>query len=222
MVPLCIQAKLDGGIVLPYGSVAVDALLAAVVAKQLGLPPPSLDLGVDELIDIDVPIRREPHGQFCLASFSLQSWELHEPRHVNRQFPVPEARMLGVPALKKINVAAGAQKSYRIPHVVSHAVDDTISWFVVGDARAIEDLLVCVSHLGRRRGSGRGRVMDRHVSPCTPWGDGFPVVRDGRALRPLPPDWPGLCSNNRIEPARLHYPYWLNAGRKLCAVPEVA
>ena len=53
-----------------------------------------------------------------------------------------------------------------------------------------------------------------------PW-DGFPVVCGGRALRPLPVDWPGL-----VEPAKayhtLTYPYWEHSREELCAVPDHA
>jgi hypothetical protein len=59
-------------------------------------------------------------------------------------------------------------------------------------------------------------VAEWSVDACEPWGDGFPVVRDGRALRTLPADWPGL-----VDPV-LRYrvlspPYWEHTREEVCA-----
>ena len=55
------------------------------------------------------------------------------------------------------------------------------------------------------------------MKECEPW-DGFPVMRDGKPLRPLPPDWPGLV-DPEMGYSCVTYPYWLAEAEDVCAVP---
>ena len=214
MNPIRITARLGGPISLPNGPLHIDALLAWVVAQERQLPPP----GFGPLIPIEIPIAREPGGRFHLCSASICDFDAHEMRYVNRKFPLAEAQKFGNDKLRRIHVVAGAQKSYRVPNTVSHVERDEIDWFAIGDAAEALRLLRCVSHLGKRRGVGRGQVREWLVEPFEPWGAGFPVVRDGRPLRPLPPDWPGLVDPmlSRCSPT---YPYWDKSTETVCAVP---
>lgn len=216
MTPIVVYADLVGGVSLPNGPVALDALLMSAVALRDQYPPP----GFGPLREIEIPIAKEPDGRFHLASFSLASgWDLHERRYVQRRFPVAEAQVLGNGKLRRINIAAGAQKSYRLPGELSHPQDDRLTWYCVGEPAEIMDLLLLVTHLGKRRAVGRGKVAGWIVAPCTRWGDGFPVVRDGRALRTLPADWPGLV-DPMIGYKVLSPPYWEHAREQMCAIAE--
>lgn len=216
MIPLAVTARLSGGISMPGGGIALDALLAAAVAVRDGLPPAS----VAGVLPIEIPVQREPGGRFHLASWSVSAWEEHELRWLNRRFPLAEAQGLAAPSLRRIHIATGPCKSFRLPLETGHLVDDQLRWWCVGEDAAIRDLLGLVSHLGKRRAVGAGRVRDWTVAPCEPWGDGFPVVRDGRALRPLPADWPGLVSPD-VGYGCLTYPYWRRSDEEMCALPEL-
>lgn len=215
MTPLRITARLLGPISLPHGPLHLDGLLAWSEAQRQRLPP----IGFAPLATIEIPVEREPGGRFHLCSSSLATFDSHESRYVNRRFPLEQAQVLGDAKLKRIHLGAGATKSYRIPTELAFAEGDMLTWFAIGDRDGIVDLLAHVTHLGKRRAVGRGRVDAWTVEPCEPWGDGFPVVREGRALRPLPPDWPGL-----VEPvlarAALTYPFWDRTRVLTCAVPE--
>ncbi len=213
--PLRVRALLEGAILLPGGTLALDALLAAAVALRDALPPCS----VQGVTPIEVPIQREPGGRFHLASFAEWVPDEYEVRYVNRRFPIPEAQMLGDKKLRRIAINAGAQKSYRIPHEAIHVEGDVLAWWCVGDAEAIRELLALVTHLGKRRAVGSGRVREWLVEPCETW-DGFPVMREGRPLRNLPPDWPGLASGVEVAAANLTYPYWERHREEVCAVPD--
>jgi hypothetical protein len=190
----------------------------AAVAVRDNLPPLSI-LEHAEAPPLEIPVAKEPGGRFYLASFSDSQWEGHELRWVNRRYPVAEAQALAGPKLRRIQINAGPCKSFRIPLESGHLVGDEMRWWCLGEAEPIRDLLALVTHLGRRRGVGLGRVAEWMVEPCEPW-DGFPVLRDGRPLRPLPLDWPGLVAT---EPgmAVLFPPYWERTREEVCAVPGV-
>jgi len=216
MIPLAVTAHLAGGIALPSGALALDALLMAAVALRDGLPP--LSIG-QERPEISIPIEKEPRGRFHLASFAVADWEEHELRYVNKRFPVAEAQALAGPKFRRIQITAGPCKSHRIPMETGHLRGDALRWWCLGEAEPIRDLLGLVSHLGKRRGVGLGRVAEWHVEPAEPW-PGFPILRDGLPLRYLPPDWPGLASPPPLGYAVLSPPYWERMREELCAVPE--
>lgn len=191
----------------------LDGLLAFVEAQRAGLVH-----GFGDVEEIEIPIARAPGGAFHLVSGPIWEPESHELRWVNRKFPLAEAQLLGDAKLRRVPISAGPCKSYRIPQEVAFAKDDRIVWYALGEAERIRDLLGLVTHLGRKRGVGRGAVDMWFVEPCDPWDAGFPVVRDGLATRPLPIDWPGL-----VDPApgyaTLTYPYHQHEREDLCAIP---
>lgn len=211
--PLRITALLGSGTALPYGPLALDALLAWAVAAREGFMAP-----VDGYREIEIPVAREPGGRFHLASFSCGEVVAHEASWVNRRFPVPEAQALAEPGFRRIQINAGAQKSYRIPLELQHFRDQRLTWFALGDGDRIADLLSLVTHIGKRRGVGHGWVREWRVEPCEPW-PGFPVLRDGQPMRPLPLDWPGLAEDAERRYCRATYPYWRRVDEVACAVP---
>lgn len=212
MVPLHVVAEMRTGFTMPLTPVALDGLLAAVVAQRRGLVPPRVGSDCEP---IEIPIQREPDGRFHLASFGQYECDASEVRYVNRRAPIEEYQARGVAKIRRVLLKGGVDKSYRIPHEITYA--PRIEWWCIGDRDAISDLLGDVSHLGKRRAVGRGRVERWSVDPCETW-PGFPVVRAGRALRTLPADWPGLASP-RLRMSTLTYPYWDYAAEEMCACP---
>jgi len=212
MEPLRITAVIDGPVSMG-APIAIDAMLAAVIAEEQGLIPPTC---VADCLPIEIPIEREPEGRFHLASFALFEVAMRERRYVHRRFPVEEAQMLGT-EINIIRITAGPGKSYRIPQEGIHPLHGRIAWYCVGDADPIRDLLAGIGHVGKKRAVGRGRVKLWSVEPCETW-EGFPIVRDGQPLRSLPRDWPGLRAYTVME-TRITYPYWLADGLEPCAVP---
>lgn len=216
MRPLVVTARLSGGIALPNGPLALDALLMAARAARDGLPPLSV-VGLQNAVDLEIPIARSECGRLHLASFAQYAVDETEASWISRKFPIPEAQMLGEARFKRVNISAGAQKSYRLPLELIHVVDDTLTWWCVGDAEGLRELLLGVTHLGKRRAAGKGRVVQWAVEPCEPW-PGFPVLRDGRPTRTLPLDWPGLEDYDRAFRV-LTPPYWDHAREQECAIP---
>lgn len=210
MIPICVTARMRGPMT---GAPMLDGLLAFVVARRAGLVA-----GFGPMQTIEIPVAREPGGRFHLCSSAVVEWVAHERRFINRRFPVAEAQLPGMTPMRRVNLSAGPCRSYRLPGDVAFAEDDAVRWYLVGDRDAVEDLLGEVTHLGKRRGAGRGAVARWEVEPCEPWGDGFPIVREGKPMRPLPVDWPGL-----VEPTTgyntLSFPYYEHTAEQLCAVP---
>lgn len=216
MTPLRITAHLWGEVVLPpQGGLALDALLAWRVANDLELPPPR---SADECTRVDIPIALEPGGRFHLCSFSQSEAELSALRYVNRRAPVEQYQTIGSTKIRRVLLKGGVDKSYRIPMPTAHLRGDVVTWWCIGDAEEIRALLAGIGYLGKRRAVGRGRVVRWDVEPCEPW-DGFPVVRDGRPLRNLPRDWPGL-TNAPMAYRVLTFPYWDRSREEVCACPE--
>jgi CRISPR type IV-associated protein Csf3 len=214
MEPLRVVCQIQGQIVLPTGSIAIDALLGAAYARVHRSPPVVSGQPIDPL---PIPIARSECGRIYLASFAYASYDGYETRYRNRRFPAREA--LRLTAMKRVDVAAGAQKSYRIPYSASHITGDQLEWWCAGEADGIRTLLATVTNLGRHRGVDYGRVVRWAVTPVAdPW-PGFPVLRDGRPLRPLPLDWPGLVDYQTSFKALLP-PYWDRTREVKCAVPQ--
>lgn len=217
MRPLCIRCHLQGSVVRPP---MIDSLLMAMVALRDGYPPVDCNPG-RRPSHIDIPIAVEPRGRFHLCSgprFDPVASEIH---YKNRRFPVEVAAKLGnEKTVNRINVSAGCERSYRIPHSVTFVADSVITWWAEGDRSAIYDLLRLCKYIGKFRDVGKGKVRQWEVEECCSW-EGFPVLFEGRPLRPLPLDWPGLTEYSVEECvlSTIGKCYWDNTERELCAVP---
>lgn len=216
MTPLHVAATLAGPIGLPYQPIALDALLGAALCLRGGIDPAAT---AGECAILPIPLAVEPRGRYYLASAAVGRVEQRGLGHTHRRFPVEQAQLMGRD-IGNLKITAGPAKSYRIPREESHLVGDRLEWWAVGEIEAVRDLLAWVSHLGRKRSVGLGRVASWTVERCEPWGDGFPVVRDGAPLRTLPAD------DDRVEatwPRQLGVlapPYWLTERNDPCVVPE--
>lgn len=220
MTPLRIHAQVES---LIGPRVMLDGLIAAAIAEETGLPP----IGVQsqaERADITMRLRAlvaevltaEPGGRFHLCSEGLFAPAAHERRYLHRRFPTTQAAAIGNHKIRRIETATGPSKSFRIPQSQVF-LQDGITWFAVANRASLVGLLDRITHLGKRRAVGCGRVESWSVDPCEPW-DGFPVLREGRPLRALPLDYPGL-RDFRTEMRAITFPYWEFAHEQPCACP---
>lgn len=214
MIPLRITASLDplgAPLAIPDGYVHIDGLLAFAVCIRDQIPP---IIDESDILPIEIPVQREPGGRFHLASASLPvDWVCHEKRFTQRRFPVELAPHMT--DMKRVNLSAGAQKNFRIP--LDNGRVGALVWYLLGERQSVTDLLSLITHLGKRRGVGYGKVARWSVEPCETW-DGFPVTRDGEALRHLPPDWPGLVDPG-LRMGCVTYPYWVRSRETEIAAP---
>lgn len=217
--PLRVEATLANGVMLPRGVLALDALLASVVAIREDLPPP---LTEDDIVPIEIPVKRSKCGRYHLASFGVMSAELYEPRRGIRRPVVEYAKEFGGRKVRSLNLKSGADKPTMAIGAAAHVENRAVVFWCVGDKAQVEALLGFVTHLGKRRGVGLGRVLRWAVEPVEPWGKWFPVVSpDGKPLRNLPVDHPGVDQGAaHVGYDNLTYPYWRDATRCECYVPE--
>lgn len=215
VTPLHVVASLTEGLSL-RNPLMLDGLLmwSAASERQHVSPLPGEDLP-----EIPIPVAKEPGGRFYLCSEGFPSLDERELRYKHRRPPVQEYARLGPSKLHRVDISVGVNKSLRIPY--EFTLCKRIEWWCIGDADAIRGLLARVHYLGRHRGSGKGR-LDLHGTPwlveeCEAW-EGFPIVRDGLPLRPLPPEWPGL-EDPQLGYRVLSPPYFDHASNQLCAVP---
>lgn len=217
MKPLVVRAHLRGAIMLPEYPIALDALLMAAWARRENLPPLDCRDGAEIAIPKEaVPLLRSACGRIYLASEGQYEVEERERRHLVQRFPLDEAQALGGPKIRSIKLSEGRTKHHRSPYEVVHLVGDAMVWFAIGDLDGVRDLVEIIGHLGKKRSVGTGRVRSWSVEPIEPW-EGFPVLRDGRPLRSLPLDWPGL-GEHRVEWRVLAPPYWERFREEACAV----
>lgn len=216
--PLHVVAHLAEGAVL-RSPLMLDALLAWAVSAERRLLPL---LSGQDTEPIEIPIQREPAGRFHLCSEGFAQVDAHETRFKQRRAPVMQFARLGADRIKRVDIATGANKGYRVPYELQLLAGNKIEWWCLGEPDEISRLLGLVRYVGKYRGSGKGR-LDIHgtpwtVAPCEPW-EGFPVVRDGKPLRPLPLDWQGL-REPRQGFRTLTHPSWDHSNENLCAIPD--
>lgn len=217
MTPLVITATIRGEVSLKE-PVHFDALLAAAVAMRDELPPAYT---AEEVLPIEIPVEREPGGRFHLCSASLSAVELTVKRTTIKRYPLEEIKDMGS-YRGKVNLSAGRTKHYCIPRPSAHLIDDRMTWYAIGDAAAVREVLGWVTHVGKHRAVGYGAVerWDIRTETEPPW-DGFPVIDPhGMPLRALPTDWPGVNLDARRRIGRLTYPYWLKVGTEEVLCPE--
>lgn len=207
MKPLRIEARLLEGFVSNH-PIHLDALLTGAVAMRDGLVVPPMSLA--ECKPIDLPLQRSDCGRYWLASVGQSSTHVAEVRHWHRRAPWVEYARLGDGKVRRVDLTAKLDKSYRVPYEVTIPDGGRIEWFAVGDAVRTRELLLLVRFLGKKRSSGKGQVAEWQVAECETW-PGFPVTRDGKPLRNLPTERGAML---RIEP-----PYWLREGRVPCVAP---
>ncbi len=211
--PLAVTATVPGQIYLPSGRLALDSLLAAKVCLLQHVPPPS---NAAEVLDVSIPIETDAQG-IPLCSFSLGSLHEHDKRYRNRRPPIEQYQEMGCRGT--VNISLGVEKAYHTQYQSSHLEDEELTWYCIGDKLAIEYLLTFVRFLGKRTAVGYGKVESWEVISFPPAWDGFPVVREGRPLRPLPLGYSGLSPDAKTGYGCIRYPYWDQSREELCAIP---
>lgn len=211
MTPLRITAQLVSPLAVPLFPIALDALLGATVADERGLA------GFDDTL-IEVPLAWSECRRLRLGSVGHYHASGSVMGYLHRRAPVEEYKLFGGPKIRTVNTGTGPNKSHRIPQ--PRALVERMTWWAVGESDAVRRLLELVTHLGKRRAAGHGRVDAWTVEPCEPW-PGFPCLRpDGTPMRSLPLDWPGIGPGASVGYGPLLPPYWDARLNIECAMPD--
>lgn len=215
MQPLHVTAVLVESIVCRRPPM-LDGILARVIADQNHMVP----IGDPSTWpEIDIPLQKHESGAFWMCSSGYCEVEASDIGHKHRRAPWVEYARLGNAKIRRVDIATAEDKSYRIPYEKKILHQDTIEWWCIGDEARTRELLMRCHYLGKYVATGKGRVREWIVEPCEPWGKGFPILRDGKPMRPLPLDTPGLVSPFKQAFATVRPPYWFHAAEELVAVP---
>lgn len=210
MTPLVVTARVLEGVVLRH-PIHLDALLDAAWCHREGiLLHPSSEA---DLVRFPLPLARSVDDRFWLASAGHYSVAHSELRYKNRRAPWVEYARFGTEKIARVQINFGPNKSYRVPYEFMIPTGGEMTWWCMGDADPIRELLYLIHYLAKHRNSGKGKIREWRVEPCEPW-DGFPVFRDGMALRNVPAGEHEYGQLERCEP-----PYWMKEGRVPCLVP---
>lgn len=203
MIPLAITATLSSPLGEQLYPLAIDALLAAAICEENGWIA-----GVGEWHDVEVPLARSPCGRFHLASVAHYRVARYLQGYVHKRAPVPEYMALGGPKIRRVDTGTGANKSFRIPQPRA-ILASRMSWWAVGDPTEVERLLALITHVGKKRSVGFGRIAKWYVEPMDATWPGFPVLRhDGTPMRNLPVDYPGVSEFADRRWGPVSYPYY--------------
>lgn len=194
--PITVTASLIEPIVdADRAPILLDSILAWAESQRRGLGQLSAS---QEPVDLMLPLARWQVGDmwgWC-ASRATYTVTRHTAGQIRRK-PATGA-MARYTTVGKHHLALGPHKARDT--TVEASWVDRLTWRCLAtDRPALETLLMSVTHIGRSRNIGYGRVDRWVVEPSTD--------TDGWADRPLPGDGPA----RRIRP-----PYWHPAGRVPC------
>ena len=218
MQPLRVTARLVSGLACEH-PVALDSLLAAVVAGREQYPPACLEERVPP--PDSLPLLWHERGFHHASQAHLVVAGYETIRWSRKTLGLPELALLT--SAGKVPVA-GRWKAYWMPLRKVLPAGMTLTWWAVGDRREVAELLRHVFALGTKRGSGHGWVgqwtvetVDEDWSLLRPDG-GAPGARLV-VSRPVPPELApeGWWTQG---PAWLTYPYWRGGEQPWCALPE--
>jgi len=219
---LCITAKLAEPII-DYGDpIAIDGILAYAAWRIIRHVPPSMGRyhlppeAAPWVADFRLPLRKTmvepdlpswcnrrlltPTGELWWWSASMAIIEpVRQSKHEIRKRP-DTGRMARLTKSPSINIGAGAVKAYDLAFPT--VLVDQITWYVVGQLDAIRFMLADVTHIGKKRHHGLGRVLSWSVDPHHE--DRTLIDADGNAARHLP----ACLVGEEGESLGLRPPYW--------------
>jgi len=209
--PLVITCELVSPLVSPERFIAIDSMLAYQAVLHTDQPMAS---NASDCVPVEIPVLRSPCGRFHMASIAQFNIDKRSVGYTNKRFPTQEAENLS--NMRRVETSQGLTKAFRIPREHLHV--DKLTWYCIGKRNDCLALLSNVTSIGKKRGVGMGAIIigSWSIALITPW-EGFPVLRDGMPLRPLPNEFPGI-DKSKAEPAFrcLSYPYWDRAREVEC------
>lgn len=106
-------------------------------------------------------------------------WVAEEIRHWNKRFDTQYSDMVDFGDRRgKVIIEQGRYKAYHMPMFTRAALQ--AEWYCVGDKAEIERLLSLVTHIGKKRSQGFGRVWRWDVEL---WTEDWSIWRDGHLTR---------------------------------------
>lgn len=209
---LIVRAHMAGAIVgdAPH----LDALLESVLAIHHAKPVAGAKIDRSTpLPEHGIPIpmlRQNVAGQAvpcCSAPIIDEVWH-DRVEYVNKRLDVALSEHLDEAERKKVDVASGTLKSYRLPQRLRNV--NYVSWFCCGDRREILKALRRVKYIGKKTAHGNGEIAEWTVDRVDHQSWWYADSPDGQLLmRPLPViAVPDNVIGKRKDFCAVSSPYW--------------
>jgi len=185
--PLRITAYLRTGVISDRW-LPLDAILLYQASRQrLGPQRRTIPGGESEGKAVSMPLQivhpGEPDWYYTCSWAQPQPWWIEEGRdYWNKRFDQSFAYLVDFGYRRgKVIIEKGRYKAYHMPVFYYAAL--RIEWYCIGDRTGIEELLSTVTHIGKKRSQGWGRVSRWEVES---WPEDWSIWRDGRLMRGIP------------------------------------
>ena len=176
----------------------------------------------DQLQDVDaahaaIPIK-QTEGLFHASAIIVEPFDKGRTAFIAGLYPTHRLD----PALILKNKHGKLHRSFdssltNVMNTYRQITAPTATWYVVGDAEHIRNLLVAVEFIGKRRASGFGQVASWEIEPADTDG----LTYEGEPLRPIPVD---LFDGDKTLPvmdAAWRPAYWDLRNRTACYAPAL-
>jgi len=201
-------------------SPSFDALIEYQLLDSLGLIEPNpTEASIIKTLPIlfeQMPIARKMlNGQWYWAVSSPHYIENHQQTSkFRKRWDYQEHHLEWGKKRAKVNGSEGHFKAYDLPRYDRGM--QSIHWFCVGNADKISELILNVTHLGKKRSQGCGQV---HKWEVLPFEHDWHLWRGDSLARPMP-------INMIPQPQAINMmnwgwrpPTWLAANKSMCYMP---
>jgi len=219
--PLRVRAHLRTGVVAGRW-LPLDAILLYQASRdQLGDQTMTTPGGNREPDGIRMPLRVIHPGQqdwyyACSWAQPQPWWQAEAQDHWNKRFDVSLAHLVNFDKRRgKVIIEKGRYKAYHMP--IFYRIAAAVGWYCLGDLATIEYLLSTVSHIGKKRSQGWGRVIAWTVEP---WPHDWSVRRNGHLTRGVPARDARPDERHHVTFYGLRPAYYRRSNQMLVALPD--
>lgn len=167
---------------------------------------------------IGLPLRHDTGNRY-FASRAIYTQLRVEVEHWNKRpnfFSADAARHLENQA-GIISTSVGLNRAYRMPQVIRYIKDGLLTFYAVGHADKVQELLDSIPAVGKKAAMGWGIVRKWTVQECAE--DYSTFHPDHGLMRPMPVEEMPELTGYPIMPYGVRPPYWKDNNKKLCHVP---
>lgn len=184
--PLRIRAYLRSGVVCDeYMPLDGVVLYQAHRYQAGGVCPVTIpgDYTTQGVSTIPMGIERPGRNNwYYRCSWAQWSHGVEGSDHWNKRFDDRYEEYLDLGRKSKVTTKSGRYKQYHMP--IFYRACLWVEWYCIGDKAQLEYLLCTVTHIGKKRSQGWGRVSRWQIDP---WPEDWSVWRsDGRLMRGIP------------------------------------
>lgn len=189
MEPLKVTAHLRTGVIsdqwLPLDAILLYQANRETLGPEVATLPGGIDIPGMNALPLGIIHPGRKLWYYACSWARPQPWWVAEGRdHWNKRFDQGFAHLVDFKGRRgKVIIEQGQYRAYHMP--VFYRVADRVRWYCVGDKIEIEALLSTVTHLGKKRSQGWGRVIRWEVES---WTEDWSVWREGKLTRGVPAD----------------------------------